>query len=211
MARRSLRRRSPTDVALEADRTYAKDRREWRRWLEANHESAAAVWLVYWKKGSGQPSINWSEAVDEALCFGWIDSKVTPLGADRYEQWFTRRKVGSIWSRINKAKVERLTADGLMAPAGLAVIERARADGSWTKLDAVEALEVPNDLMNALAAVGDVAVQRWAQWRPSLRKVMLYRISEAVRAETRAKRIAEVVESAATGELAAPYRRLAGS
>ena len=106
-----------------------------RAWLETNHRDAHAVWLMYWKKDSGRPSLTWSQAVDEALCFGWIDSKVQSVDDDRHVQYFARRRPRSAWSRINKEKVERLVADGRMSDAGTAVIDRAKADGSWTVLD----------------------------------------------------------------------------
>ncbi|MCP3998236.1 MAG: hypothetical protein GY722_24710, partial [bacterium] len=125
-----------------------------RSWLEENHAVESAVWLIFWKKVSGHPSIEWSEAVDVALCFGWIDSKVQSLDDWRYRQYFSPRKPGSGWSRINKGKVKALAAADLMAPAGLAAIDRAKKDGSWTLLDGPEAGVVPDDLATALDTAG---------------------------------------------------------
>lgn len=125
---------------------------DWRAWLQAHHETHQSIWLIYHKKHTGVPSLTWSQAVDEALCFGWIDSQAKPIDADKYMQFFSHRKPTSAWSRVNKEKLERLTAAGLMAPAGLARIETARQNGSWTLLDEVEALIIPPDLAAALQA-----------------------------------------------------------
>src|SRR5687768_4953108 len=110
---------------------YAPDRAMWRSWLEMHGETSAAVWLVYYKKDAGQPSITWSEAVEEALCFGWIDSKAKAVDDRRYRQYFSPRKPKSPWSGINKASVGRLIAGGLMREPGLRAIERAKSNGSW--------------------------------------------------------------------------------
>src|SRR5215207_6148413 len=133
-------------------RIYAADRAVWRSWLETHGGTNAAVGLVYYKKDSGQPSITWSEAVEEALCFGWIDSKAKPLDDLRYMQYFSPRKPKSAWSGINKASVERLVADGLMREPGSRAVEMAKASGSWTALDEIEALVIPDDLAAVLAA-----------------------------------------------------------
>ena len=122
---------------------YARDREEWRRWLQKNHRTSAGVWLVFYKVGSGQQSVRYGEAVREALCFGWIDSKVNSLNEERYKQIFTPRKPKSAWSKLNKGYIAELIEQGLMAEAGLAKIEAAKQDGSWTKLDAIEELRIP--------------------------------------------------------------------
>jgi uncharacterized protein YdeI (YjbR/CyaY-like superfamily) len=124
-----------------SDEVTAKDRAAWRRWLERHHVTSDGVWLVIAKKGSGIASVTYEEAVEEALCFGWIDATANSLDDRRYKQWMTRRKPGSGWAASNKRRVERLIAEGRMAPAGLEVIRAAKADGSWTKLDGFEALE----------------------------------------------------------------------
>ncbi len=176
-----------------------KDRATWRRWLAEHHSTAPGVWLIVGKKGSERPSVSAEEAVLEALCFGWIDSKMQPIDADRYRQVFTPRRPKSVWSRINKERVERLIRDGSMTDAGVAAIETAKANGSWTSLDAVEALSVPDDLAAALAA-DPVARGTFDGYPTSVKKLALYRIASAKRPETRARRIAEVVRLAAANE-----------
>lgn len=119
---------------------------EWRNWLMEHHDFKSSVWLVYSKKGSGLPSITWSEAVDEALCFGWIDSLKKSIDSDTFMQFFCKRKANSVWSKINKEKVKRLLAQKLIAKAGLETIKKAKKDGSWVALDVVETLKIPKDL-----------------------------------------------------------------
>lgn len=195
--------------AMESDaveRIEPADAAEWRVWLEANHASAAAVWLVYRKKGSGQRALSWSEAVDEALCFGWIDSKVQPIDDLRYEQWFTVRKPTSVWSKINKEKIDRLLAERRIAPAGLAVIEAAKANGSWSILDDAENLVLPDDLAAALAERPGAA-DGYDAYPRSTKRYILQWLATAKRPETRAKRIAEAAEDAAASRLPKALRR----
>jgi len=182
----------------DAPRVEPRSRAEWRRWLARHHAGSSGVWLVYPKKASGLPGPTYDEAVEEALCFGWIDSRVRPLDGRRRLQWYSPRRPGSVWSALNKARVTRLVEAGLMAPAGLAKIEAARADGSWEILDRVEALEIPEDLEAALAAAPGAAAG-FAALAPSLQKPSLYWILSAKRAPTRSARIAAVVEAAAEG------------
>jgi uncharacterized protein YdeI (YjbR/CyaY-like superfamily) len=177
-------------------RIYAADRAVWRSWLEAHGETSAAVWLVYYKKSAGQPSITWSEAVEEALCFGWIDSKAKPIDDMRYMQYFSPRKPKSPWSKINKASVERLVAGGLMREPGLRAIERAQANGSWSALDAVEALVIPDDLAAAFAAAPGTRDQFDGLSRTN-RRIILQRIATAKRPDTRARRVASAVSAVA--------------
>lgn len=124
-------------------------RSAWRCWLEQNHQKETAVWLVYYKSNTGKPTVTYSDAVDEALCFGWIDSKALSIDEERYKQYYTVRKPTSVWSKVNKEKVAKLTAEGLMQPAGLAIIETAKQNGMWTKLDDAEALKIPSGLKKA--------------------------------------------------------------
>jgi uncharacterized protein YdeI (YjbR/CyaY-like superfamily) len=175
---------------------YAADRAAWRSWLETHGESSAAVWLVYYKKDSDQPSITWNEAGEEALCFGWIDSKAKPIDDLRYRQYFSPRKPKSVWSKINKASVERLVADGLMREPGLRAIERAKANGSWSALDDVEALVIPDDLAAAFAAAPGTrdAFDRLSRTN---RRIILQRIATAKRPDTRARRVASAVSAVA--------------
>lgn len=124
---------------------YASDRAVWRSWLERNHLTSSGIWLIYYKVKSGKPSVLYAEAVKEALCFGWIDSKVKSIDEERYQQIFTPRKPKSVWSKLNKQYIEELIDQGLMTDAGLAKITAAQQDNSWTILDAIEALIMPVD------------------------------------------------------------------
>src|SRR4026207_1999344 len=130
---------------------HPKSRAEWRKWLEKNHMRTEGIWLVSHKKATGKPRFDFTEAVEEALCFGWIDSKGNKLDEERSMVWFTPRKKGTGWSKINKDRVEQLINAGLMSAAGLAKVEAAKQDGSWNALDAVEALEIPSDLEKAFS------------------------------------------------------------
>src|SRR5262249_12734 len=127
-------------------------RAEWRAWLEQHHTGPAGVWLISFKKGTGKPRVAYEEAVEEALCFGWIDSTQRTLDDARAVLWCAPRKPRTAWSELNKQRIERLLAAGLMAPTGLAKIEAAKQDGSWHALDAVEALDIPPDLAAALGS-----------------------------------------------------------
>jgi uncharacterized protein YdeI (YjbR/CyaY-like superfamily) len=176
----------------------APDRATWRAWLESHGETAPAVWLVFFKKGSGTPTITWDEAVQEALCFGWIDSKAKAIDERSYRQYFSPRKPASGWSRINKAHIERLTAAGLMRPPGLRAIEIAKANGSWSALDEVEALIIPQDLAAAFAAASG-AGQGFDALSRSTRRTILHWIATAKRPQTRASRIAATATAAAEG------------
>jgi uncharacterized protein YdeI (YjbR/CyaY-like superfamily) len=175
---------------------HAVDRGAWRAWLAEHHASAPGVWLVYYRKATGRTGVSYDEAVEEALAFGWIDSKTNPRDEEGWLQMFTPRRPGSPWSRSNKERVARLEREGRMTPAGRALVEAAKRDGSWTKLDAVENLEVPPDLAKALAA-NPQAEQHFNAFSPSARRHILGWIASAKRPETRAKRIAETVRLAA--------------
>lgn len=182
------------------DRLPFTDRAAWRRWLQKHHSRAPGLWLVFYKKGSGKPSVRYDEAVEEALCFGWIDSLVKSLDTERYIQLFTPRRPKSAWSATNKARVERLIASGAMTRAGLEKIELARSSGSWTRLDSVAALEVPPDFRKALAA-NRKARANFERFTPGKKKQLLYLINSAKRPETRQKKIAEAVILAAEARI----------
>jgi len=185
----------------EAPWVEAEDRATWRAWLEANHETSSGAWLVTWRASSGRAGLDYEAAIEEALCFGWVDSTGGRVDDDRGKLYFAPRKPRSGWAATNKARVERLIAAGRMAPAGLAAIERAKANGSWEVLDSVERLEVPNDLAAALAAVPPAAAS-FAAFPPSARKQLLGWVALAMRPETRAARIREIAEAAARNERA---------
>jgi len=188
------------------ERYYARDRQEWRDWLAKNHVTAPGVWLIYYKKESGQPRVDYADAVEEALCFGWIDSTANKLDDERYMQFFSPRKPKSVWSKSNKQRVARLIEQGLMMPAGLEKIEAAKQDGSWDTLNTVEDLIVPADLQAALDA-NESARVNFEAFSNSSRKIILWWIESAKRPETRAKRIAETVTLAAQNIKANHYRQ----
>jgi uncharacterized protein YdeI (YjbR/CyaY-like superfamily) len=181
-------------------------RTEWRAWLEANHMRAQGVWLVSYKKATGKPRVEYDEAVEEAICFGWIDSKPARLDAERSMLWFAPRKPGTGWSKPNKERVVRLLAAGLIAPAGLVKIEAAKRDGSWNALDGVESLEVPPDLAAALAALPH-ARAHWDAFPRSAKRGILEWIAHARTAATRAKRVAETARLADKNIRANQWRR----
>ena len=178
---------------------------EWRAWLERHHDRGRGVWLVTWKTGSGGPQVGYVESVEQALCFGWVDSTARTLDAQRSMLWFAPRKRGSGWARTNKERVGRLVGAGLMAPAGLAMVEAAQADGSWSLLDDVEDLVVPDDLAAALAACPP-AREHWDAFPPSARRALLAWIVQAKRPETRARRVAQTAAKARTNERANEWR-----
>jgi len=179
---------------------HADTRADWRAWLEANHASAEGARLVTWRKGHG-PVLDYGEAVEEALCFGWVDSTGGRFDEGRTKLYFARRRDRSEWSASNKARVERLIADGSMRPAGLAAIERARANGMWTALDEVEKGIVPEDLAAALAA-HPPAAERFAAFPWSARRALLLWVSQAKKPETRAARVLETATRAARNQRA---------
>ncbi|MBP1768779.1 MAG: hypothetical protein H6P98_2894 [Candidatus Aminicenantes bacterium] len=171
-----------------------KDRKAWRRWLEAHHDKASEIWLAYYKKGTGKKSVTYDEALDEALCFGWIDSVVRALDAEKYMQRWTPRKPGSVWSAANKKRLARLTAAGRMHEAGLAKVRQAKRDGSWTTIDAIDRdARTPDELLAALAAQPS-AREKFEALSPSQRKLWGWWILSAKRPETKNRRIEAAVE-----------------
>ena len=174
---------------------YPKDKKEWRNWLELNHIQKDAVWLIFYKKKSPNHNLGWSESVDEALCFGWIDSTKRTIDNEKYKQYFSKRKAKSNWSKINKDKVRTLIDQGLMKEEGYKSIEIAKQNGSWTILDGVETLLIPEDLkVEFLNYKG--SMEYFDSLSKSAKKSLLYWIISAKRKETRQKRILEIVENA---------------
>ena len=188
-------------VLDDAPQVDADNRATWRAWLEANHATARGAWLVTWRRHSDRVRLDYDAAVEEALCFGWVDSTSGRVDEERGKLYFAPRKARSVWAASNKARVERLLEEGRMEPAGLAAIERAKANGSWGVLDAVERLEVPDDLAAALEGRPPAALN-FDAFPPSARKMLLGWIAVAQRPETRAARIAKVAEAAARNERA---------
>lgn len=188
-----LGRRTALDAA---EHVHATTTAQWRRWLTRHATRSTGVWLVTWKKATGKPRMEYDEAVEEALAFGWIDSLPRSLDAERSLLWFAPRKPKSGWSRINKTRVARLIADGRMTDAGLAKIEQAKRDGSWSKLDDVDALVIPPDLVRALAGHNG-ASDNFAAFPPSAKRGILEWIGNAKRPETRLRRVDETARLAA--------------
>ncbi len=170
-------------------------REDWRQWLQENHATEVAVWLVYNKKKTGLPSISWSEAVDQALCFGWIDSTAKPIDENQYRQFFSRRKPSSVWSKVNKLKVKQLIDEGLMTEKGFESIEIAKKNGNWTILDEVEELIIPQDLEAAFDALSG-SKDFFLSLSKSIRKAILQWLVLAKLPETRQKRIDEIATTA---------------
>jgi uncharacterized protein YdeI (YjbR/CyaY-like superfamily) len=181
------------------ERFHARDREEWGQWLSGNHETSPGVWLIYYKKNSEKQGISYDDAVEEALSFGWIDSKVNTLDEERYMQVFTPRKPGSIWSKLNKQRIEKLMKNGLMKPSGLEKVEAAKKDGSWNFLDDIEKLVIPEDLREILEE-NPSACKSFEGYSDSVKKRALYWIASAKRNETRIRRIKKIVEKAENNE-----------
>jgi uncharacterized protein YdeI (YjbR/CyaY-like superfamily) len=184
------------------------DAAAWREWLNRHHDNLAGVWLVLARKGTTEPtSLSYDQALEEALCFGWIDGKAQRRDGTTYRQRFTPRRPRSAWSRRNVGIAERLTQEGRMRPAGLAEVERARKDGRWTAAyDGPANIAVPSELTAALRQ-NPAAESMFAKLTSQNRYAILYRIASAKRAETRARRIQQFVDMLARGETIYPQRR----
>jgi uncharacterized protein YdeI (YjbR/CyaY-like superfamily) len=177
-----------------------RDAKAWSTWLARNHASATGVWIKFAKKSSGIASIDYAQALEQALCWGWIDGQAKGLDETWYLQRFTPRGRRSIWSKINRDKALALIESGKMQPAGLAEVERAKADGRWAAAYASPSrIEVPADLQRALDAT-PAAKELFATLSANNRYAILYRVHDAKRPETRARRIAQFVEMLAKGE-----------
>ena len=168
---------------------------EWRKWLKKNHRSKQSVWLVCYKKKSNIPTISWSNAVDEALCFGWIDSIRKTLDDEKFIQFFSPRKPKGTWSKVNKEKIEHLIANKKMTKAGFDIIETSKQNGSWVILDKVEQLIIPKDLEQEFK-IKKGSKNFFLSLSKSVRKAILQWIVIAKKPATRQKRIMEIVELA---------------
>jgi uncharacterized protein YdeI (YjbR/CyaY-like superfamily) len=174
---------------------------DWGAWLAEHHATAKEVWVLYHRKGSGTPSIDWQQAVVHALAWGWIDGVRRTVSPTEWMQRFTPRKPGSSWTQINRAHAERLIAEGQMQPAGLAQVQIARENGRWDAAYAATApAEWPQDFLDALAAANDAVRQQALTLNARSRFAIHYRLTTAKRPETRAKRIAGFIETLARGE-----------
>lgn len=174
----------------------AKSRADWRKWLVKNHLIKQNIYLVIFKKSSPSFTLSLDEAIDEALCFGWIDSTPEKRDDDSYSLLFAHRNPKSNWSAVNKRKVEKLTEAGLMEAEGLRMVDLAKETCTWTALDEVERGVVPDDLTKAFSTQ-QKAFENWKKFPPSVKRGILEWIGNAKRAETRKKRIEETVASAA--------------
>ena len=185
---------------------YAKDRATWRNWLETHHDVEKNVWLIIYHKDTGYPSVYYQEAVEEALCFGWIDSKPNRRNDKSYYQFFAKRNPKSNWSKVNKQKVSYLLEAGLMTAAGLQIIEIAKQNGTWTALDEVDNRIIPDDLQMALNE-NEEALKNFMAFPPSSHKIILEWINNAKQPSTRNKRIEETVRLAAQNVKANHFRQ----
>lgn len=185
----------------DAPRIHPQDANEWRAWLAEHHDDPEpGAWVIEWRRAAGRTPIAYEDLVAVALAYGWIDGMRRTIDDERAEMWFTRRRAGSQWTRLSKERVERLEAAGLMTEAGRAVIDRAKADGTWSMLDESEAGVVPDDLVAALDAAPG-AREAFEALTPGRRRHVLTWIAQARRPETRAARIARTAEAAARGEM----------
>ena len=174
---------------------YAQSRKDWRLWLDANHDKFNQVWLVLYKKGSSVSSVNYEESVEEALCFGWIDSKPQKRDENCYLLFFSRRKPNSVWSSSNKKRIIKLAEAGLMRPAGIAAVETAKANGSWTSIDNVEAMIMP-EALEYLLSTNSTARLFFNAFPASAKKGIYQWIASAKTDTTRTKRVQETVDLA---------------
>lgn len=176
----------------ERQQHYFKNTQEWKNWLLKNHLDSKGIYLIFYKVNSGFESMRWEEAVQVAICYGWIDSTVKKLDENRRKQLFTPRKDKSVWSKLNKTYIVSLIENNLMHESGLKKIEIAKQNGSWESLDLVENLEIPNDLQLAFNE-NEIAYFNYKNFSPSYRKNYLYWLNQAKREETRSARIAEII------------------
>ena len=172
---------------------YAKDRKAWRRWLEKNHAKAPGVWLVYYKKDSDKTRVPYADAVEEALCFGWIDSTQRPRDEESSMQLFTPRKPKSNWSRLNKERVEKLEKEGLMTDAGREKITVAKENGSWTKLDNIENFIIPADLEKAFTR-NKTAKNNFEAMSKTAKKEFLFWLDNTKKDDVRKQRVADIIK-----------------
>lgn len=181
------------------------DSKDWRKWLELNHQKKDAIWLILYRKKSSKFNLSWSDAVDEALCFGWIDSTKKTVDDISYKQYFTKRKPKSNWSKINKEKVKTLIDQGLMREEGYKSVNVAKENGSWTILDSIEDLIIPKELQEAFEQSAG-SLEYFESLSDSSKKILLYWVVSAKREETKRKRALEIAENASKGTKPKQFR-----
>ena len=183
--------------------THPKTRSQWRKWLEKNHSTSPGIWLIYYKKESGKRKFDYADAVEEALCFGWIDSLPRKIDNERSSLKFTPRKPKSIWSKLNKQRIEELIEQKLMTHAGLAKIEQAKKDGSWNTLNSSDFHAENNSLPDVLRKVlskNKKALENFQAFPAGYRKRFLFWIDSAKNPETKAARIKQTLLMAAANK-----------
>jgi uncharacterized protein YdeI (YjbR/CyaY-like superfamily) len=180
---------------------YARDLAEWRSWLEENCRSGEAVWLIVYNKGSSTPSVRWHDAIENALCYGWVDSKAVKRDRESCYLCFSPRNPNSTWGRMNRQRAEKMIEAGLMRPRGQELIDHAKAIGTWAKLADAQNLVIPGDLQAAFDE-NEMAFGYFRAFPPSSRRVILEWIAQAKKPETRQRRIQKTVELAARNERA---------
>ena len=181
-------------MTKEVKQVYIPDRKVWRKWLEQNHDKEKSIWLVHDKFANPESRLSYEDIVQEALCFGWIDSTVKKRDDGRSMIYLSIRKPKSVWAKSNKVRVEKLIQNRSMTPTGLAVIKRAKADGSWTMFDVVEDMVIPDELKRTLEK-NEIAAKYFETRSPSLKKQILYYIYSAKQSETRKKRVEKLLTS----------------
>lgn len=192
---------------VEIGETFLAPTREaWRAWLAEHHATSTEIWLVLGKKGSGVQTVTLDEATEEATCFGWVDSVMKRIDDRTHALRFTPRKPKSVWSQSNVDRVQRLTAEGRMTPAGLALVEAAKASGQWEAATRRDMLVEPPPELEAELAARPGGRDSFARLPASLRKQFIYWVAEAKRPETRRRRIDEVIKRIETGAGPAPER-----
>ncbi len=193
-------------AVAQPEQVYAEDRQAWRAWLQGHHDKEKNAWLIIYHKKSKTPSIAYNEAVEEALCFGWIDSKPNKRDDESYLLFFAKRNPKSNWSRLNRERAERMLEQGRMTQAGLEMIETAKQNGTWTALETVQDSVIPPDLEQAFQG-SEAAWENFSAFPPSSKRIILEWILNAKRPQTRQKRIDETVELAAQNIKANHYRQ----
>jgi uncharacterized protein YdeI (YjbR/CyaY-like superfamily) len=184
---------------------HAKTRHQWRKWLERNHQKEKKVWLIIYHKDSDTKSIYYAEAVEEALCFGWIDSAPRKRDAESFFLSFSPRKPKSVWSKLNKERAARLISGGMMTPAGMEKIILAKKTGAWNALDKIDNMIIPDDLQKALSG-NKSAMKNFSAFPPSAKKIILMWIDNARKMETRMNRVEETIRLAAKNIRANQYK-----